>query len=192
MRINRRSVHRRVDAGAQYVAVNRPRSAEHEACDCNAAEEMLGTKFTGGFPADGIRTAIRTGTHTHLHAAHNNSTKPLFDVAPGIPGSISQRHRASLRRVLVKCGLNAGGSVASATAWNYCGIYPCRYGTDHDIATFSSRASDTNRCRGLRVWCRGWSTTDPYRALRADPVRDPRSMVPSRQTSNDGWLRRAA
>src|SRR5258707_12051007 len=136
MRINRRRVHRRVDAAAQDVAVNCPRTAQHKACNRNAAEKMLGNDTTVGFPADRIRTAIRTGTHTHLHAAHNNSTKSLFDVAPGIPGSISQRCGASLRRVLVKCGLNAGGSMASTTAWNCCGNYPYRYGTIHDVATF--------------------------------------------------------
>lgn len=35
------------------------------------------------------------------------------------PRSISQRHRASLRRILVKSGLNAGGTKASANIWNY-------------------------------------------------------------------------
>src|SRR5882757_7350772 len=122
MRIDRRRVHGRVDAAAQDVAVDGPRTAQHEACDCDAAEQMLGNDSTGGFPADGSRTAIRTGTHTHLHAAHNNSTKSLVDVAPvRFPGSISQRCGASLRRVLVKCGLNAGGSMAGATAWKCCG-----------------------------------------------------------------------
>src|SRR3954453_2011103 len=35
-----------------------------------------------------------------------------------------KRHGASLRRVLVKCRLNAGGCEAHRTAWNYCVIFP--------------------------------------------------------------------
>src|SRR5437879_5908704 len=96
MRINHRSVHRRVDAGAQYVAVNGPRTAQHEACNRNAAEEMLGNDFAGGFPAAGSRTAIRTGTRTHLHAAHNNSTKSSLMLRPELPGP----HFAEVRSVI--------------------------------------------------------------------------------------------
>src|SRR6185312_16228795 len=41
-----------------------------------------------------------------------------------VPVSISQKQTASLRRLLVKSGLNAGGCKARANTWNHWGIYP--------------------------------------------------------------------
>jgi len=82
---------------------------------------MLRNNPTGRFPAVVCRKTQRTRTRTHPHNAQNNSTKSSLMPARKFPGSISQRHRASLRRVLVKCGLNAGRCEAAPNAWNYCG-----------------------------------------------------------------------
>ena len=83
------------------------------------------------------------GTHWYSYAyalRQNDFASILF--APcrfQFRRSLSQRPEAALRRVLVKCGLNAGGSVAISTAWNYCGNYPRN---DPDSITISDIRHD--------------------------------------------------
>ena len=112
-----------IDAGAENVGVDGPGAAQHEARDRDTAEEIVGKDLTGRFPAVVHRRTGRTLTLTHSHnAQNNNSTKSPFDAASGkVPGSVSQRHGASLRRLLVKSGLNAGRCKAGSNAWNYWG-----------------------------------------------------------------------
>ena len=142
-RLERGAVHRGIDAGAENVAVDGPGAAQHEASNRDAAEEILRKDSTGRFPAVACRKTKRTRTRTHSHNAQNSSTSSLFDACPKVPGSISQRHGASLRRLLVKCGLNAGRCEARKTgnspnAWNYCGNCPRNdAGLSHDHAEHS-------------------------------------------------------
>ena len=78
-------------------------------CRGNVAGELRGKISCGCGPH-----GQRTGTRTHLRVAQNSSTLSPLDAAcrTNSRRSISQRRGASLRRLLVKCGLSAGGSEA--------------------------------------------------------------------------------
>src|SRR3979490_1188058 len=89
--------------------MKRPAAAEHQAGDRRAAENMVRNDFTGTV-AMVRRAAKRNGTGTHSPRVHNDSTLFLSMPPHGqLRQSISQRRGASLRRLLVKCGLSEGG-----------------------------------------------------------------------------------
>ena len=188
--LRRCAVDGRIDAGAENIAVDGPGAAEHNAprrlrCRGNAGEWLAG-KISCGYGPQG--QTHRYSYSFALRPEQLHST-PLDAARKKFPGSISQRRGASLRRVLVKCGLNAGRCAACANGWNLSDKFtPYSCGPSRIDATFSKRGADTSPCRGPRAWCREWSTADRNRAHRADPGRGRRSPVPFRRTRNGGCV----
>jgi hypothetical protein len=120
-----RAVHRGIDARAENVGVDSPGATEHKPCNCSASEEILRNEVPGRLLAGRCRKAKRTGTDTHSPCARNSSTSFLCDAAiENSRCSISQRRGASLRRLLVKCGLNAGRYEAREIEGNFLANYP--------------------------------------------------------------------
>ncbi len=128
-RIEIGAVEMRIDIGPENIGVDDPGTAQHQAGDGGAAEKIRELDFRDerrGLGHREIKTRTRTGTHppciqtgptlfpfqAALDDVRSSGTFerwPARDDQRKFPQSISQRCGASLRRLLVKCGLSEGG-----------------------------------------------------------------------------------
>ena len=111
-----------IGAGSQNIGRQRPGAAQHDACERSAAEHRFRERL---FRDDLSIIDCREITHapvlySHSPRVQNDSTLFLLrrSLPRGTRSSAAASRRGtepSLRRLLVKCGLNAGGCKADGT-----------------------------------------------------------------------------